>query len=99
MAYVRKETVGNFSEEELLQMVKDSLEELGIAYEEKPGGFGEGPFLDPGVFDEVEYVETFTIRTCASRSPFYRPQGPITYDLELPFTNTWEEDGQAFLAA
>ena len=47
MGYIREETIGNFTDEELLQMVKDGLDELSIAYEEKPGGLGNFLRLDP----------------------------------------------------
>lgn len=50
---IRKSTLENFSEEELLRMVKKNLDELGIEYEEKPGGFGDGFLLDPSIFAEL----------------------------------------------
>lgn len=49
MSYIHKPTVDTLSHEELLQLVKSSLNELGMAYEEKPGGFGLGPMLDPSI--------------------------------------------------
>lgn len=51
MDFIREEAIGNFTREELIKMVKDCLEELKIAYEEKPGGFGGLIELDPSVFD------------------------------------------------
>lgn len=50
MSYVRKETVGEFNEDELLRMTKENLDALGIPYEERPGGFGAAMILDPDVF-------------------------------------------------
>jgi len=69
---VCKETVNEFSTDELLQMVKESLDELGIPYEEAPGGFGPGKLLDPAVFDLADYSEMYTIKTYAPRSRVYR---------------------------
>lgn len=45
MAHIREETVHSFDESTLLRMVKTSLDELGIAYENKSGGFGNNFFL------------------------------------------------------
>ncbi len=50
MSYIRKPTVDTLSHEELLLLVKAGLDELGVSYEEKPGGFGPGPMLDPSIF-------------------------------------------------
>lgn len=47
----REETVGNFSEEKLLQMVKDNLDALGIPYENGPGGFGGLLPITPEIFE------------------------------------------------
>ena len=99
MAYIRKETVGSFSEAELLQMVKENLDELGIAYEEKPGGFGESFLLNPNIFESLDCVESATITTSTYRRR-YRPQNAISYNLKLSFThNTWSEDGSVSNAA
>lgn len=50
MMNTRKETVGNFSEGELLKMVKDNLDILGIQYEDSPGGFGGVFSITPDIF-------------------------------------------------
>ena len=46
MQNIRTKTIGNFSDKELLEITKRCLEDLGIPYEEKPGGFGPSPFLN-----------------------------------------------------
>ena len=51
MAYIHKPTVDTLSHEELLLLVKAGLNEVGISYEEKPGGFGPAPMLDPSIFE------------------------------------------------
>lgn len=51
MASIREETVGNFSDEELLKMVKDNLDALGIPYEDGPGGFGDVLSITPEIFE------------------------------------------------
>lgn len=51
MSYIRKSVVDTLTDEELLQMVKSGLDELGIPYEEKPGGFGPDLMLDPSIFE------------------------------------------------
>lgn len=98
MAYIRKETVGNFTKAELLQMVKENLDELGIAYEEKPGGFGGNFFLDPSTFKTVDCTESATI-TASTSCRRYRPQNLIPCDLNLSFTSIWSEDGSVSNAA
>ena len=45
MSYIRKPTVDTLSHEELLLLVKSGLDELGVSYEEKPGGFGPAQCL------------------------------------------------------
>ena len=92
MTYIREETVGSFTEAELLKMVKENLDKLGIAYEEKPGGFGGSFFLDPSIFMPLDCTESVTVTTNTSYRR-YRPQNSITCDLELSFTHTtWSED-------
>lgn len=98
MVYIRKETIGNFTEAELLQMVKENLDELGIAYEEKAGGFGGNFFLDQSVFATSDWTQSATITASTSRRR-YRPQGSIPCDLKLSFTSTWSEDGSVSNAA
>lgn len=49
MSYIRKPTVDTLAHEELLLLVKAGLDELGVSYEEKPGGFGPGPMFDPSI--------------------------------------------------
>lgn len=51
MVSIRKETVGNFSDEKLLKMVKDNLDALGIPYEDGPGGLGDVFFMTPEIFE------------------------------------------------
>lgn len=98
MANIRKETVGSFTEADLLKMVKENLDELGIAYEEKPGGFDGNFFLDPNIFDTLSCTESVTITTNTSHRR-YRPQNSITCDLELSYTHTWSEDRSVSNAA
>jgi len=103
MSYIRKETVGSFTEAELLQIVKKNLDELGIAYEEKPGGFGDAFLLNPNVFETIDCTESVTITTSTSYRR-YRPQAPIVCDLDvcgskLRFASIWDEDGQGSSAA
>lgn len=50
MSQVRKSTVEEISHEELFALVKTSLDEVELSYEEKPGGFGPGPMLDPSIW-------------------------------------------------
>ena len=99
MSYIREETVGNFSKEYLLQLVKDNLDELGILYEEKPGGFCGDRLLNPDSFESVDYSETFTIKTYAPHKLPYRHKSPLAYNCEVSFTSTWAEDLQVFCAA
>lgn len=44
---IREDNLDKFTDEELIQMVKESMDELGIAYEEGPGGWGNFLPLDP----------------------------------------------------
>lgn len=90
MAYVRDETLSNFTDEELLAIVKKNLDELGIAYEEGPGDWSGFLGLDPSDFEAPDPVETFTIRTYAPRSPSYRSRSPKIGDLNLTFSIVWE---------
>lgn len=92
MAYIREETLDNFTEEELLQMFKDSLDELGIAYEEGPGDWGDFLRLDPADFEAPDPIEAFTIRTYAPRSPSYRSRSPKIGDFKLTFSSGWGEE-------
>lgn len=98
MAYIRKETIGNFTEAELLQMVKENLDELGIAYEEKAGGFGDNFFLDSSIFEALDWTQSATITASISRRR-YRPQDSIPCDLKMSFTSIWSEDGSVSNAA
>lgn len=70
MALIREETVQNYSDSELLQMVRETLEEMGLPYEEKPGGFGFDKLMAPGdgVLNEelfIGWTEMHTIETPA----------------------------------
>lgn len=98
MAEVRKGVTENFTEEELLRMVKENLDKLGIMYEEKPGGFGDSFFLDPGIFEPVNCTESVKIITSVSHR-HYRPPNPVSCDLKLSFADTWSEDFFASCAA
>lgn len=54
MSYNREETISKFSEEELLEMVKQELNELDIPYKNEPGGFQiDGNWLEPNIFDDT----------------------------------------------
>lgn len=110
MAYIREETVGRFTKEELLQLVKNNLDELGIPYEEKPGGFGPGRLLDPDVFQSVERTETLTLGPRVRDQFTYRPKGLRDCRRTRPGcawaendrregAQQWKGDGQAFEAA
>lgn len=90
MAYIREETLGNFTDEELLQMVRESMDELGIAYEEGPGDWSGFLGLDPSDFEVPDPIETFTIRSYAPRSPSYRSRSPKVGDLNLTLSIDWE---------
>lgn len=114
MTYVREETLGNFSEEELLRMFKESLDELGIAYEEIPEGSDaahEGALedwsgflgLDPSDFEpEEEYAESYTIQKRASGRDHYQRKDSVSYAMGLtidPVGDHIWEDGPAPAAA
>lgn len=92
MAYIRDEALDRFTDEQLLQMVKECMDELGIAYKEGPGDWSGCLGLDPGDFEVPDPVETFTIRTCASRSPSYRSPSPKIGGFNLTFSTVWEEE-------
>lgn len=80
MSYIRKSVVDTLTDEELLQLVKSGLDELGIPYEEKPGGFGPGPMLDPSIFDAKNVAEQFTLEDYASQVSHYQHQKAKDYD-------------------
>lgn len=90
MAYIREETIGRFTDEELLQMFKESLDELGIAYEEGPGDWSGFLGLDPADFDAGEYEESYTIQT--------RPSGHGRYRAKAPAGLTFNVDSSALAA-
>lgn len=54
MNHVREETVESFSKENLLKMIKENLDELGVAYREEPGGFGGNFSRDPKALSDGE---------------------------------------------
>lgn len=83
MAYVREETLDKFTDEQLLQMVKESLDELGITYEEGPGGFGDFLPLDPADFDNEENEESYTIQVRPTDSSRYCAQAPMDYHFDV----------------
>lgn len=47
---IREETLDKFTKQQLIDMVKEEADKLGIAYEDKPGG--GLIMLDPSMFDE-----------------------------------------------
>lgn len=57
MPYMRDESLNKFTDDELLQMVKEELDKLGISYEEGPCTSEEDWrdlfILDPKVFDQL----------------------------------------------
>lgn len=83
MAYVREETIGRFTDEELLRMFKESLDELGIAYEEGPGDWSDFLYLDPADFDTEEYEESYTIQTRSADRSRYCVQAPMDYHVDV----------------
>ncbi len=83
MSYIRKETFSDFPKEQLLQMVKECLNELDIPYEEKPGGFGVERLIDPDVFESMD-LETFTLEACSPWETAYDPQGSLPNRSVLP---------------
>lgn len=98
MSKVRNETVNHFSKEELLQLVKDNLDQLGIAYEDKPGGFGPGPLLDPQVFDLVDYSE-YTIRKAPFRHSTYQPGKHVDFLYSEFSSDIFGDDEYLYLAS
>lgn len=74
MSYIRKSVVDTLTDEELLQLVKSGLDELGIPYEEKPGGFGPGPMLNPSIFDAKSMTEQFALEDYAFQTLCYQHQ-------------------------
>lgn len=44
---IREDNLDKFTDDELLEIVKKNLGELGIAYKEGPGGWGNFLPLDP----------------------------------------------------
>lgn len=53
----REETIDQFTDEELLLMFKENLDELGIAYEEGPGDWEGFLHLSPSDFYEDDFYE------------------------------------------
>lgn len=102
MEYMRKKTVSNFSKEQLLQMVKECLNELDIPYAEEPGGFGVEKLLDPTVLDAAS-LEIFTIRMDTVKELDYRPKYFRTYSSAVSSDGLedemWNGNAQAVLAA
>lgn len=76
MAYIRDETLDNFTDEELLEIVKRNLDKLGIPYEEGPGDWSGFLGLDPADFDTEEYEESYTIQTRTQDRDQYRAKVP-----------------------
>lgn len=80
MAYVREETLDKFTDEELLQIVKKNLDDLGIAYEEGPGGFGDFLPLDPADVEPwKENERSYMLQTCPTGRGQYRVKAPADY--------------------
>jgi hypothetical protein len=98
MPKVRKENINHFSKEELLQLVKDHLDQLGIAYEGKPGGFGPGPLLDPQVFDLVDYSE-YTIKKAPFHRSTYQPGNHVNFSYAAFSSDIFGDDDYLYLAS
>lgn len=94
----RKTTIENYSPDSLLQMVKESLDDLGIPYEEAPGGFGQAPLLDPQVFDLVDYSE-YTLKKAPSRRFTYHPGSQVQYRYAALSLDLSGEDDHLALAS
>lgn len=73
MSYIRKSVVDTLTDEELLQMVKSGLDELGIPYEEKPGGFGPDLMLDPSIFEMEDLSDQFVLTEYTTKDTDYCP--------------------------
>lgn len=84
MAYVREETLGNFTDEELIEIVKRNLDKLGIPYEEGPGDWTGFLGLDPADLDDMEEPEEcHTIPVRQARPTVrgrYCAQAPVDYE-------------------
>ena len=98
MSTLRKKTVDDYSADLLLQMVKQSLDDLGISYEEAPGGFGQTPLLDPQVFDLVDYSE-YTIKKAPFRRFTYRPRNHVKYSYAMLSSDISGDDDHLYLAS
>lgn len=72
MAYVRDETLDKFTDEQLLQIVKECLDELNIPYEEGPGDWSGFLGIEPSDFDTEETEEDYTIQSRSSGRGRYR---------------------------
>lgn len=59
--YGREDTLGNFTDEELLQIIKRNLDTLGISYKEEPGGWGS--FLPLNPEKVLEEYDTWLLTT------------------------------------
>lgn len=98
MSTLRKKTIDNYSADSLLQMVKESLDDLGISYEEVPGGFGKGPLLDPQVFDLVDYSE-YTIKKAPFHRSTYQPRNQVKYRYAAFSSDILGDDAHLYLAS
>lgn len=83
MAYVREETLDKFTDEELLQIVKKNLDDLGIAYEEGPGGFGDFLPLNPADVEPWEGHGRYFLQTRPMGRDQYRVKTPADYNFGL----------------
>ena len=86
MAYIRESRIDQMTKEDLLSLVKKNLDEVGIPYEEKPGGLGEEFLLHPediGFADEEQiplcYEGILTVDAQGSKR-YYQPQSQLRYD-------------------
>ena len=73
------------SKEELLAIVKKNLDELGIPYEETPGGLGDQFFLRPEEFDFLDeepfhVYERILTTNNQDVKRHYQPQTRVRYD-------------------
>lgn len=73
MSYIRESVVDTIPHDDLLRLVKANLDALGIPYQEKPGGFGPGPILDPSIFETEDFTEQFVLAEYTTKVSDYCP--------------------------
>ncbi len=57
MNTIRRETQNSYTDKELLNLIKECLDDLDIVYEEKPGGFDVDKMLDPNILFKSTEME------------------------------------------